>query len=113
MFCIIMLNFVEIDHAVKEITIFRILLAVPASKFGVKLYAFADDNQLHVHFDISDIISSVIAQALTKDISTPSDIAPSALETIIFYCFMGHISALTYYLSLLLLKCKNSLNDSA
>ena len=27
-------------------------------------------------------------QALTKDISTPADIAPSALETIIFYWFM-------------------------
>jgi len=42
-------------------------------------------------------------QALTKDISTPEDIAPSALETIIFYCFMGYISALTYYLLLLLI----------
>jgi len=39
-------------------------------------------------------------QALTKDISTPADIAHSALETIIFYCFMGYISALTYYLLL-------------
>jgi len=36
-------------------------LAALASKFGVKLYAFADDNQLHVHCDISDIISSVNA----------------------------------------------------
>jgi len=44
-------------------------------------------------------ISSCL-QALTKDISTPADIASSALETIIFYCFMGYISALTYYLSL-------------
>ena len=25
-------------------------------------------------------------QALTEDISTPADIAPSALETIVFYC---------------------------
>ena len=41
------------------------------------------------------------AQALTKDISTPADIAPSALETIIFYCFMGCINALTCYLLLL------------
>jgi len=40
-------------------------------------------------------------QALTKDISTPADIAPSALETIVFYCFVGYISALTYYLLLL------------
>ena len=39
-------------------------------------------------------------QALTKDISTPADIAPSALETVIFYCFIGYISALTYYLLL-------------
>ena len=37
-------------------------------------------------------------QAITKDISTPADIAPSALETIIFYCFVAYISALTYYL---------------
>jgi len=41
-------------------------------------------------------------QALTKDISTPADIAPSALETIIFYCFVGYISAPTYYLLLLI-----------
>jgi len=41
-------------------------------------------------------------QALTKDTSTPADIAPSALETIIFYCFIGCISALTYYLLLLI-----------
>jgi len=41
-------------------------------------------------------------QALTKDISTPADIAPSALETTIFYCFMGSISELTYYLLLII-----------
>ena len=35
-------------------------------------------------------------QALTKEISTPLDIAPSALETIVFYCFKGYISALTW-----------------
>ena len=34
---------------------------------------------------------------------TPADIAPSALETIIFDCFMGSVSALTYYLLLLLM----------
>jgi len=51
------------------------------------------------HFPIN--INSCL-QALTKDISTPADIAPSALETTIFYCFMGYISALTYYLLLLL-----------
>ena len=33
-------------------------LAALAWKFGVKLYAFADDNQVHVHCDVSDIISS-------------------------------------------------------
>jgi len=38
--------------------------------------------------------------SLIKDISTPADIAPSALETILLYCFMGYISALTYYLLL-------------
>ena len=36
-------------------------LAALASKFGVKLYAFAYDNRLHVHCDISDIISLVNA----------------------------------------------------
>ena len=35
-----------------------------------------------------------------EDISTPADIAPSAIETIVFYCFIGYISALTYYLLL-------------
>jgi len=30
---------------------------------------------------------NICLQALTKDISTPADIAPSTLETIIFYCF--------------------------
>ena len=40
-------------------------------------------------------------QALTKDICTRADIAPSALETIIFYCVMGYISPLTYLLLLL------------
>ena len=33
-------------------------------------------------------------EAHTKDISTPADIAPSALETIILHCFMSYISAL-------------------
>ena len=36
-------------------------LADLALKFGVRLHAFADDNQLHVHCDISDILSSVDA----------------------------------------------------
>ena len=39
-------------------------------------------------------------QALTEDISTPADVAPSALETIIFDCCMGCISAQTYCLLL-------------
>jgi len=47
-------------------------------------------------------------QALTKDISTPADIAPTALETIIFYCFMGYISALTYYLLLIAMAGSSS-----
>jgi len=34
-------------------------LAELASKCGVKLHAFADDNQLHVYCDLSDILSSV------------------------------------------------------
>jgi len=37
-------------------------------------------------------------QALNKDISTPADIAPSALETIIFYCFMGYILPSVFWL---------------
>ena len=44
-------------------------------------------------------------QALTKDLSTPADIAPSALETIIFYCFMGYMHWLiTYYYLLFLFR---------
>jgi len=34
-------------------------LADVASKFGVKLHAFTDDNQLHVHCDLSNVLSSV------------------------------------------------------
>jgi len=30
-----------------------------AAKYGVKLHAFADDNQLHVHCDLSNVSSSV------------------------------------------------------
>ena len=41
--------------------VIRAELAALASKFGVKLYTFAYDNQLHVHCDISDIISLVNA----------------------------------------------------
>ena len=48
----------------------------------------------------SEININSCLQALTKDISTPADIAPSALETVVFYCFVGYISALTYYLLL-------------
>lgn len=33
-------------------------LAVLASQFGVNLHAFADDNQLHVHCDLSNVIAS-------------------------------------------------------
>jgi len=36
-------------------------LAELAAKFGVSLHAFADDNQLHVHCDVSDVMSSVDA----------------------------------------------------
>ena len=36
-------------------------LAELASTFGVKLHAFADDNQLHVHCDLSNVLSSVNA----------------------------------------------------
>jgi len=30
-----------------------------AAKYGVKLHAFTDDNQLHVHCDLSNVSSSV------------------------------------------------------
>ena len=36
-------------------------LAELALTFGVKLHAFADDNQLHVHCDLSNVMSSVNA----------------------------------------------------
>ena len=61
---------------------------------------------LRVYYDIGwaypGININSCLQALTKDISTPADIAPSALETVVFYCFVGYISAPTYYLYLLL-----------
>ena len=41
--------------------LYTVELAALTSKFGVNLYAFADDNQLHVLCDISDIILSVNA----------------------------------------------------
>jgi len=34
-------------------------LAALAAKYGVKLHAFTDDNQLHVHCDLSNVLSSV------------------------------------------------------
>jgi len=34
-------------------------LADLTSKFGIKLHAFADDNQQHVHCDLSNVLSSV------------------------------------------------------
>jgi len=43
-------------------------LAALASKFDMKLYAFADDNQPHVHCDICNIISPV--NALEECITT-------------------------------------------
>jgi len=36
-------------------------LADLAAEYGVKLHAFADDNQLHVHCDLSNVSSSVTA----------------------------------------------------
>ena len=36
-------------------------LADLASTFGITLHAFADDNQLHVHCDLSNVLSSVNA----------------------------------------------------
>ena len=57
-------------------------------------------NSLLEHNPATNINSCL--QALTQDISAPADIAPSALETTISCCFIGYISALTYYL---LLNC--------
>ena len=53
-------------------------------------------NSLLEHNPATNINSCL--QALTQDISAPADIAPSALETTISCCFIGYISALTYYL---------------
>jgi len=57
-----------------------------------------------------------LSSSAHKDIyklTPPADIAPSALETIIFYCFMGYISALTYYSLLLLDAAAAELVDKA
>jgi len=56
---------------------------------------------MHYVFCYDAAIVNSCLQALTKDISTTADIAPSALETRIFYCFMGYISALTLLLLLI------------
>jgi len=52
--------------------------------------------------------TSIAVFKRSPDISTPADIAPSALQTIIFYCFMGYISALIYYLLLLQLGSRRA-----
>jgi len=41
--------------------LYTVDLADLASKLGVKLHEFADDNQLHVHCDLSNALSSVNA----------------------------------------------------
>jgi len=73
------------------------------SNYGRRAFCFAGPhvwNSLPEHIRQSTSIA-VFKRLLYKDISTPADIAPSTLETIIFYCLMGYISALTYYLSLI------------
>ena len=71
------------------------------SNYGRRAFCFAGPyvwNSLPEHIRQSAFSINSCLQALTKTISTPADIAPSGLETIVFYCFMGYISALTYYL---------------
>jgi len=73
------------------------------SNYGRRAFCFAGRyvwNSLPEHIRQSAFSINSCLQALTKTISTPPDIAPSGLETIVFYCFMGYISALTYYLCL-------------
>ena len=50
-------------------------LADLASKFGINLHAFADDNQLHVHCDLSSVWSSANAleQCITAILHRPMD----------------------------------------
>ena len=68
------------------------------SNYGRLAFCFAGLyvwNSLPEHIRQSASTNSCLL-ALTKDISTSADIAPSVSETIVFYCFMGYISALTY-----------------
>jgi len=39
--------------------LYKAELADLAAKYSIKLHAFADDNQIHVHCDISNVLSSV------------------------------------------------------
>ena len=41
--------------------LYTVKLAHLAAKYGVKLHAFADDNQLHVHCDLGNVLASVNA----------------------------------------------------
>ena len=43
-----------------------------AVKYGVKLHALADDNQLHVHSDLSNVLASLTVNALEQCISAIS-----------------------------------------
>jgi len=86
------------------------------SNYGRRAFRFAGPyvwNSLPEHIRQSTSIFDSCRQALTEDISTPADIAPSALETIVFYCFMGYISALTYYLLLLLVRRRSAVTCTA
>ena len=59
------------------------------STTGRRAFYFAGP---HVWNSLPEHIRQSTSSALTKDISTPADIAPSPLETMIFYCFMGYIN---------------------
>jgi len=76
------------------------------SNYGRRAFCFAGPyvwNSLPEHIRQSTSIAVFkrsVKTFLFQQISYP---APSTLETIVFYCFMGYISALANYLLLLLL----------
>jgi len=69
------------------------------SNYGRRAFCFAGLRLELTFWAYPAININSCLQAFTKDISTPADIAPSALETIIFYCSVH--SLITYYLLLL------------
>jgi len=69
------------------------------SNYGRRAFCFAGPyvwNSLPEHIRQS-ISIAVFKRSLKTLLILLQHMAPSELETIIFYCFMGYISALTYY----------------